>query len=200
MVNQLRGDQNLFLKAKWEANTDKTIKRNCMRNAVEDMNRRKASDLQARKARLAELLQAEDRMYEREFMENLETPEQVRQKMAERLAQLKQQREQERQEQVQHALERKFKMETDELRKEETQFMLAGCQLEREKQLMDKKARLQNQIVEEQVYAKLWMLDADKKAQREFLESQQQKKKVQETVNILTWQTQERAQKSHFDK
>jgi hypothetical protein len=33
-------------------------------------------------------------------------------------------------------------METDELRKEETQFMIAGCQLEREKQLMDKKQRL----------------------------------------------------------
>lgn len=40
-------------------------------------------------------------------------------------------------------------METDELRKEETQFMMAGTQLEREKQLMDKKARLENQIVEE---------------------------------------------------
>jgi len=31
-------------------------------------------------------------------------------------------------------------METDELRKEETVFMTAGTQLEREKQLMDKKA------------------------------------------------------------
>jgi len=100
MVNQLRGDQNLFLKAKWEEQTDNKIKRNCMRNAIEDMKRRKASDLQGRKAKLAELLQAEDRMYEKEFMENLETPEQVRQKMAERLNHLKQQREQERQEQV----------------------------------------------------------------------------------------------------
>jgi len=35
-------------------------------------------------------------MYEREFLENLETPEQVRNKMALRLAELKQNREQER--------------------------------------------------------------------------------------------------------
>jgi hypothetical protein len=28
---------------------------------------------------------------------------------------------------------------------------------------MDKKAKLQDQIVEEQVYAKLWMLDLEKK-------------------------------------
>ena len=58
-------------------------------------------------------------------------------------------------------------METDELRKEETQFMIAGCQIEREKQLMDKKAKLEQSIVEEQVYAKLWMLDGEKKAERE---------------------------------
>ena len=34
---------------------------------------------------------------------------------------------------VDQALARKFKMETDDLRKEETRFMNAGCQLEREK-------------------------------------------------------------------
>jgi hypothetical protein len=34
---------------------------------------------------------------------------------------------------VQQALDRKFKMETDELRKEETMFMTAGTQIEREK-------------------------------------------------------------------
>jgi len=49
-----------------------------MRNAVNDMKKRKASDLQGRKARLADLLQGEDKMYEKEFMDNLETPEQVR--------------------------------------------------------------------------------------------------------------------------
>jgi hypothetical protein len=91
--------------------------------------------------------------------------------MATRLATLKASREQERLEMVRQALDRKFKMETDDLRKEETQFLIAGTQLEREKQLMDKKCKLQDQIVEEQVYAKLWMLDADKKAQRESREA-----------------------------
>lgn len=52
---------------------------------------------------------------------------------------------------------------------------------------MDKKQRLQDQIVEEQVYAKLWMLDAEKKAQREEQESIEKKRKIKETVNILTW-------------
>jgi hypothetical protein len=79
---------------------------------------------------------------------------------------------------VQQALDRKFKMETDELRREETQFMVAGTQIEREKQLMDKRAKLENQIVEEQVYAKLWMMDAEKKAQREQKEAIQKRQKV----------------------
>jgi len=54
-------------------------------------------------------------------------------------------------------------METDELRKEETKFMVAGCNIEREKQLIDKRKNLENQILEEQVYAKLWMIDHNKK-------------------------------------
>lgn len=137
------------MKAQWEEKTDSTIKKNIIRNAIDDIKKRKATDLNARRAKLAELLQNEDKIYEQEFLQSLETPEQVRQKMAERLATLKEARERERQELVNQALERKFKMETDELRKEETQFMIAGCQLEREKQLMDKKQKLQDQIVEE---------------------------------------------------
>ena len=78
-------------------------------------------------------------------------------------------------------------METDDLRREETSFMVAGCQIEREKQLMDKRAKLEQQVLEEQVYAKLWMLDADKKLEREKKEVVQKKEKVKETLNILSW-------------
>ena len=74
-----------------------------------------------------------DKQYEIEFMNSLETPEQVRQKMAVRLETIKKQRNEEKQQMVQQAYERKFKMETDDLRREETKFMIAGCQLEREK-------------------------------------------------------------------
>ena len=44
--------------------------------------------------------------------------------------------------------------------------------------LMDKKAKLEQQILEEQVYAKLWMLDHDKKIQRERNEASTKQKKV----------------------
>lgn len=48
-------------------------------------------------------------MYEEEFMANLETPEQVRQKMAERLNELKHKREEERVDEVNRRLEQRFK-------------------------------------------------------------------------------------------
>jgi len=53
-------------------------------------------NLEERKAKLAALLAAEDRIYEKEFNDNLETPEQVRDKMWERLCHLKDKREAEK--------------------------------------------------------------------------------------------------------
>lgn len=55
--------------------------------------------------RLGALLQAEDHMYQEEFQANLETPEQVREKMAQRLMELKERREAERQDEVNRRLE-----------------------------------------------------------------------------------------------
>ena len=82
-------------------------------------------------------------MYEEEFMANLETPEQVRQKMAERLNELKQKREEERVDEVNRRLEQRFKdskltksnsnVATDDLRKEAGKFFVLQCQMEREK-------------------------------------------------------------------
>jgi hypothetical protein len=78
-------------------------------------------------------------------------------------------------------------METDDLRREETHFMMAGTQLEREKQLMDKRQKMEENIIEEQVYAKLWMLDGQKKLAREQREAEEKKIKVAETMDILSW-------------
>lgn len=99
-------------------------------------------------------------------MAKLETPEQVRAKMAARLNELKTKREEERQEEVNRRLEQRFRdsksitrfnpcvcLATDELRKEGSKFYTLHCQMEREKQLMDKQKRQQSEIEEEQIYA-----------------------------------------------
>lgn len=56
----------------------------------------KGKDIAHKFLRLKGLLDAEEKQYEIEFMQNLETPEQVREKMAQRLNELKEKRESER--------------------------------------------------------------------------------------------------------
>ena len=64
MMNDIKGDKNLHHKAHWEAKTGKVIEKNIIRSRIEDMKKRQAANLEERKARLAQLLAAEDRIYE----------------------------------------------------------------------------------------------------------------------------------------
>lgn len=61
MTAELNGDKNLAHKAHWEAKTNHLIQKNMVRNRIADMKRREASNLEQRKAKLAALLEAEDR-------------------------------------------------------------------------------------------------------------------------------------------
>lgn len=88
MLNQIRGDKNNLLKARWEKKTENIIVKNVAKNRIADIKKRAESDLYSRRVKLAAILANEDQMYEQEFMANLETPEQVRQKMANRLDEL----------------------------------------------------------------------------------------------------------------
>jgi len=130
---------NLKHKAHWEQKSEGIVTRTIVRTRLADLKRRQESNLEERRQRLKALLDAEDRLYEEEFMANLETPEQVREKMALRLNELKQKREEERVEEVNRRLEQRFKDTTDDLRKEQGKFFVYQCQMEREKQLVDKK-------------------------------------------------------------
>ena len=58
---------------------------------------------------------------------------------------------------------------------------------------MDKRQKMEEKIVEEQVYAKLWMLDGEKKLARGRREAKEKKEKIADTMNVLGWQTQTRA-------
>ena len=179
-------------KANWEIKTNKMIEKGIVRNRIEDMRRRNAANLEQRKARLAELLAAEDRIYEQEFNDNLETPEQVREKMFQRLQMLKGKREQERTEEVARRQDMKFKAQNDTLRREDQKFYNYGTAIEREKQLIDKRRNIEQKMMEEQVYAQLWQLDAQKKLEREMQEAREKQEKIKDTMAVLDWQKQTR--------
>jgi hypothetical protein len=112
--------------------------------------------------------------------------------MAERLFELKSNREQERKDEVERRLEQRFRDTADELRKEGSKFFTQQCQLEREQQLLEKRQKTDQQIQEEQLYAKLWQLDLKKKEEREAIELVERKKAVNERQAVLDWQKQTR--------
>ena len=47
-------------------------------------------------------------------------------------------------------------------------------------------------MLEEQVYAQLWQLDAQKKLEREVREAQEKQEKIRDTMSVLDWQKQTR--------
>ena len=73
------------------SNTDKTL---ILKNA--NTSKKPQEVITKLSDRLKALLDGEEKQYELEFMANLETPEQVREKMAQRLVELKNKREDER--------------------------------------------------------------------------------------------------------
>ena len=60
-MNIIRGNENLNYKANWEAKSEMVIKDRVMKSKINDMKKRQATDLRARKAKLAALLAAEDK-------------------------------------------------------------------------------------------------------------------------------------------
>lgn len=149
LTNDIAGNANLAHKAHWEIKTDRRIGQNLVKNRINEMRAQYAANLEQRRAKLAALLAAEDQQYEQEFNSKLETPEQVRQQMYERLQALKASREAERQAEVQRRLDQKFKAENDALRNEDAKFYTAGTQIEREKQLIDKRRQIEQKMMEE---------------------------------------------------
>ena len=49
MMNLIKGDKNVYLKARWESKSDNIIKKQIVKNRIADMKKRQASDLNARK-------------------------------------------------------------------------------------------------------------------------------------------------------
>ena len=111
--------KNVSHKATWENKTNGMVEKHLVRTRFTDLKRREASDLEQRKIKLSAMLRTEESSYEQEFEANLETPEQVREKMFERMNYLKDKREVERQDEVSRRMDQKFKGTTDELRQED---------------------------------------------------------------------------------
>ena len=86
--------------ANWEMKTDAAISAARVQQRYEQIRQMDAQAVENRRARLAAMLAAEQRMFEQQLDALEETPEQAKQRMIARAKELKEKRENERQEYV----------------------------------------------------------------------------------------------------
>lgn len=198
--NVIRGDANLRRTAEWEQKTDKMVQNRVVRDRISQIKQQKEKNLEERRKRLAAKLRQEEAMYQKEFHDNLETPEQVREQMAKKLFLLKKQRQEERKQIVEQAEEKRMRENTDDLRLADSKFYTQQCALEREQQLRDKKKKRDQEIFEEMLFAKMSEVDMKKKIEREKREAQEKQERVKETMDIISWQNKTKAEQMRADK
>lgn len=200
MNNDVQVDKNLLLKAEWELKTENLITKNIVRTRISQIRQEAQNNLEVRRQRLAALMNQEEGQYQKEFHENLETPEQVRQRMAKRLVELKKKREAERKDLVEHLNERRFRDTTDDLRKEDAKFYTQQCAIERENQLREKRRKMEADIQEEMLYAEMCRRDIAVKDAREKAELEEKERLKKETLDVLGWQKVQNLQKKQNEQ
>lgn len=156
-------NNNLAFKSTWETNSSNLIEKQNQKRRLQDLREQRARYLDARRHRLAQLLSFEEEMYKQEIIESQETPEQVRDRMEQKLKELKERKESERLEQVKKLQERRFVEGADELRKCDSEAFAIECYLEQENQMLDKLKQRETERRKEEIYVKLNELDNLKK-------------------------------------
>ena len=164
-VNQLgaflKNDQIARHVANWEVNGKQTQKNQYQRQRVEELKRDFEKKTNERRIRLKQLYDGEESRYAQELRGLKQTPEQVKQNMIQRVQELKTRREQSRLVEVEQKLDRRFKDQADELRLVDSKIKEQKTKHEQDIQMLEKHKKLEDQYMEEMIYAELWRRDVD---------------------------------------
>jgi hypothetical protein len=150
-------------KANWEIKSAIQTEKIDANRKITQFKDQRRKFLDIRRAKLSELLNNEEEGYRQEIASLQETPEQVRNKMEQKLFALKEEKERERQNLVKELQDRKFKESADELRKNDSEAFAIACYLEQENQMLDKLKKLEEERKKEELYVILNNLDNQKK-------------------------------------
>jgi hypothetical protein len=166
-VNQLgaflKNDQIARHVANWEVNC-KTMQRNqFQKQRIDSLRKDFEKQTNERRSKLKALYDQEEVMYAQEMKGLRMTPEQVKQNMLSRVQELKQHRETARLKEVEEKLDRRFKDQADELRLVDTKIKEMKTKHEQDIQMLEKHKKLEDQYMEEMIYAELWRRDMEQK-------------------------------------
>lgn len=155
-------DTTNLLNAQWELKTNKMQENKMNKTKLNNFFEQKQKFIDLRRKRISELYKREEEHYRFELVNNEETPEQVRQKMEQKLIELKSQKEKERLEFVKINMERRFLQSADELRKNDADAFALECYLEQENQMLDKLKIKDHAKREEAIFDKLRQFEIKK--------------------------------------
>ncbi len=174
--------------AKFESKTDKINEIKSDNFERKKYKNQKENFLDIRKKKLSELLMQENNIYHQELINNLDTPEQNKKRMEQKLNELKKLRQIEHEKIITKIANKKFYDEADELRKNDSEYNNFACHLEQENQMIDKlKQRVKERKIED-AFTILNNLDYEKKIEREKKEEKEIKEKNKKNVEYIEWQ------------
>lgn len=163
----LKNDQIARHVANWEVNC-KTMQRNqFQRQRMDQLRKDFEQKTNERRNKLKDLYDYEEAMYASEMRGLRLTPEQIKQNMITRVTELKEKREVARLKEVEEKLDRRFKDQADELRLVGSKIREMKTKHEQDIQMLEKQKKMEDQYVEEMIYAELWRRDMENKKKLE---------------------------------
>eukprot|EP00002_Diphylleia_rotans_P017748 TRINITY_DN343_c0_g5_i1.p1 TRINITY_DN343_c0_g5~~TRINITY_DN343_c0_g5_i1.p1 ORF type:complete len:474 (-),score=149.64 TRINITY_DN343_c0_g5_i1:545-1966(-) len=166
-VQETYRHHTLKQQAQWENRTHAKIEHNAVENTFRAFKQMQLDNLEARRQRLADLLQQDELMYAQELEMSKETTEQRVARMEERALELRTHRKEETKKFAEEQLTRKWREECDDLRAVKSKAMLMATVSQRSNQVEEKKLKKEADKAEQQFYDEQWEADRLKKIQRE---------------------------------
>lgn len=189
---KVREDTGNLRIAEWEHQTDKMISCRLLREKQNQADRDRMDSLNARRKRLAQLLDSEFRELQEELKGSFETMEERRERMIVEAGKLQQRREEQRLAEVKRLREMQWKQSVDEIRTHESKLLTMQIADDRLLQLRERNIRLREEAEEEKRLAKMWDDRRGKLLEREIAEAKALRKRNKEMRAMLDWQVSER--------
>uniref|UniRef100_A0A8C5LLQ3 Cilia- and flagella-associated protein 53 n=1 Tax=Leptobrachium leishanense TaxID=445787 RepID=A0A8C5LLQ3_9ANUR len=174
-----------LMKNNWERNTDYKIMHNMVQRKVYKTMEEYRMHIEERRDRLKDLLEKEELEHIKEMESMAETTLERQAKMRERVKSLRERRENERLALVAEKRDQQFREQCEELRSMRSHINLNEVCTERMAQLVLKEELNRQRKEEEDLFVQLWEKDRLAKEERETKDSQKQRERNREMLDVL---------------
>lgn len=195
----LKNDQIARHVAHWEGNCKNMQKNQYQKQRMDQLKKGFEQQTDARRSKLKALYDSEEVQYAQEMRGLRLTPEQIKQSMLERVQDLKQKREVARVREVEDKLDRRFKDQADELRLVDSKIKEVKTKHEQDIQMLEKHKKMEENYVEDMIYAELWRRDIDNKKKLEEIKVQEAMRKNNDRNLILAEQIKDLEHKKNME-